>query len=155
MDWGGTESGMQPGRKHCKAIMSLDGDYTNVGVALVYEGNPGTDVGPYVSTGNYCKANTSQPDHYNQFIVGTVWRDLNGNNRYDPGEGIGGVTVTSNAGTFYAVTSQSGGYAIPVTMAPGTYQVVFSGGAGGTQSLTMAIFSFLKGTSAVLPHQFN
>jgi len=80
---------------------------------------------------------------------------LNGNNRYDPGEGIGGVTVTSNAGTFYAVTSQSGGYAIPVTMAPGTYQVVFSGGAGGTQSLTMAIFSFLKGTSAVLPHQFN
>jgi len=143
IDWGGTEGGMQTGRGHRKAIMSLDGDYTNAGVALVYEGNPGTEVGPYVSTGNYCKANTSQPDHYNQFIVGTVWSDLNGNNRYDPGEGIGGVTVTPNAGTFYAVTSQSGGYAIPVTMAPGTYQVVFSGSAGGTKSLTIGSTSAL------------
>ena len=30
MDWGGTEGGMQTGRGHRKAIMSLDGDYTNV-----------------------------------------------------------------------------------------------------------------------------
>jgi len=47
MDWGGTESGMQPGRKHCKAIMSLDGDYTNVGVALVWSGRPGKAVDNY------------------------------------------------------------------------------------------------------------
>ena len=130
---------MQTGRGHRKAIMSLDGDYTNVGVALVYENNPGTSVGPYVTTGNYCRANTSYADHYNQFIVGTVWRDLNGNSQYDPGEGIGGVTVTPNAGTYYAVTSASGGYAIPVTMAAGTYPVTFTGsGVSETKSVTIA-----------------
>jgi hypothetical protein len=53
------------------------------------------------------------------------------------GEGIGGVTVTPNAGTYYAVTSASGGYAIPVTMAAGTYQVTFSGNAVGTKNLTI------------------
>jgi hypothetical protein len=144
IDWGsGTVDGMQTTRGHRKAIMSLDGDYTNVGVALVYENNPATSVGPFVSTGNYCKANTSYPDHYNQFIVGTVWRDLNGNNRYDPGEGIGGVTVRPSAGTYYAVTSAAGGYAIPVTMAPGTYPVTFAGGAGGTKSVTIGSGSAL------------
>lgn len=139
IDWGsGTADGMQTNRGHRKAIMSLDFAYSNVGVALVYENNPGTSVGPYVTTGNYCRANTFYADHYNQFIVGTVWRDLNGNNIYDPGEGIGGVTVTPNAGTYYAVTSASGGYAIPVTMAAGTYPVTFSGNASGTKSVTIA-----------------
>ena len=96
-------------------------------------------VGPYVTTGNYCKAITSYADHYNQFIVGTVWRDLNGNSQYDPGEGTGGVTVTPNAGTYYAVTSAGGGYAIPITMAPGTYPVTFTGsGISETKSVTIA-----------------
>ena len=136
IDWGsGTADGMQTGRGHRQAIMSLDGAYSNVGVALVYDPLPG--VGPYVATGNYCSANPSS-DHYNQFIVGTVWRDLNGNSQYDPGEGIGGVTVTPNAGTYYAVTSAGGGYAIPVTMAAGTYPVTFSGNASGTKSVTIA-----------------
>ncbi len=145
IDWGsGTADGMQTGRGHRQAIMSLDpNNYTNVGVALVYENNPGTSVGPYVTTGNYCKAITSYADHYNQFIVGTVWRDLNGNSQYDPGEGIGGVTVTPNAGTYYAVTSASGGYAIPVTMAPGTYSVTFTGSASGTKNLTIGSTSAL------------
>ena len=144
IDWGGgTVDGMQTGRGHRKAIMSLDGDYTNVGLALVYENNPATSVGPYVTTGNYCRANTSYADHYNLFIVGTVWRDLNGNNRYDPGEGLGGVTVRPSAGTYYAVTSAAGGYAIPVTMAPGTYPVTFSGAVSGTGNATIGSTSVL------------
>lgn len=144
IDWGtGTVDGMQTNRGHRKAIMSLDGAYTNVGVALVPESSSATQVGPYVATGNYCQANTSYGDHYNAFIVGTVWRDLNVNNRYDPGEGLGGVTVYPSVGTYYAVTSASGGYAIPTTMSPGTYPVTFSGAVSGTRNVTTGSTSVL------------
>ena len=60
-------------------------------------------------------------NHYNQFIVGTVWNDIDWDGMYDPNEGIGGVTVTPDSGTYYAITSNSGGYAIPVTMAAGNH----------------------------------
>jgi hypothetical protein len=117
---------MQPGRGHRMAVMSVDGDYTNVGIALVGEQNPSTQVGPLVATGNYCRADTNYAGHYNRFLVGTVWEDLNGNNRYDPGEGKANIKVMPDHGMYYAVTSNSGGYAVPIT-SPGTYHVVFSG----------------------------
>jgi hypothetical protein len=47
---------------------------------------------------------------------------------YDPGEGLGGVTVMPAQGGFYAVTAAGGGYAIPI-LASGTYDVAFSGGS--------------------------
>jgi len=126
IDWGGNDgTGMQAGRGHRKAIMSVDGDYTNVGIAAVAESDDTTNVGPLVITGNYCKAATGYNDHFNVFIVGTVWRDKNGNNRYDPGEGITGVQVTPDSGSWYAVTGDSGGYAFPV--ADGSYSVTFHG----------------------------
>jgi hypothetical protein len=148
IDWGGTPppngDGMQAGRGHRQAIMALDGAYSNVGVAVVADTNPGATVGPYVVTGNYCAANTSKPDHYNNFIVGTVWQDLNHNALYDPGEGIGGVTVTPASGTYYAVSGAAGGYAIPVTMAAGTLNVTFFGaGISATRPVTVGTASVL------------
>ena len=144
IDWGndgGDGSGMQPDRGHRKAIMSLDGDYTNVGIAVLPESNPGTAVGPQVITGNYCRANTAAADHYNRFIVGTVWTDSNSNSLYDPGEGIAGVTAMPDMGGFYAVTSDSGGYAIPITSG-GTYTITFSGSAiSGTVDRSIAVSS--------------
>ncbi|MEZ4663139.1 MAG: hypothetical protein R2911_36790 [Caldilineaceae bacterium] len=77
---------MQNGRGHRMGIMALDGNYTNAGIAIVAEDNPNTQVGPYVATANYAEA-ADKPDHYNQFIVGTVWSDDNANQQYDPGEG--------------------------------------------------------------------
>ena len=142
IDWGsdgGDGSGMQPSRGHRKAIMAIDGDYVNVGLAAVSESDPGTFVGPQVITGNYCLANSSAADHYNRFIVGTVWTDTNSNSQYDPGEGIAGVTAMPDQGGFYAVTADSGGYAIPVTAA-GTYTVSFSGSAiTGTVDRSIAV----------------
>ncbi|MGA6925013.1 MAG: hypothetical protein WBY88_04980 [Desulfosarcina sp.] len=127
IDWGeGDGTGMQPDRGHRQAIMSMDGDYTNVGLAVVAENDAATDVGPLVTTGNYASADTRQADHFNRFLVGTVWRDRNQNERYDPGEGTGGVTVRPEPAFYYAVTSASGGYAIPLLEA-GTYAVSFSG----------------------------
>ena len=86
IDWGyGDSTGMQPGRGHRMALMSDDGNYTNVGLAAVSESDSSTQVGPLVVMGNYCQANTSATDHYNRFLAGTVWTDSNDNGLYDPG----------------------------------------------------------------------
>jgi hypothetical protein len=126
IDWGVGPDGMQDPPGHRNAIMSVNGNYANVGYAVVAESNPNSNVGPLVITGNFCYADTGFANYYNQFLVGTVWTDSNGNDQYDPGEGIGGVSVTPGQGTYYAVTAKSGGYSIPITSA-GTYQVTFSG----------------------------
>jgi hypothetical protein len=92
---------MQVGRGHRMATMSVDGAYTNVGIAAIHETDRATQVGEYVTTENYCYTNESAADHFNVFIVGTVWHDANGNgngngngnDQYDPGEGIGNVRV--------------------------------------------------------------
>jgi hypothetical protein len=141
IDWGYGANGMQDGRGHRKAVMSLDAAYTNVGLALVYEDDPDTEVGLYVSTGNYCGA-AVVPNGHNRFIVGTVWEDLDSDGMYDPGEGIGGVTVMPDSGTYYAVTGNSGGYAVPITAA-GAYQVTFSGAAGGAEAVVVGADSVL------------
>jgi len=131
VDWGGSDgTGMQTGRGHRLAIMSIDGDYANVGLAAVPEANTATGVGPLVVTGNYAYAATSYPDHYNRFLVGTVWEDLDGNDRYDAGEGIADVDVVPSVGSYFAVTGAAGGYAIPLpeAVAAGPVAVSFSGG---------------------------
>ena len=131
VDWGGSDgTGMQAGRGHRLAIMSIDGDYTNVGLAAVLETSSATSVGPLVVTGDYAYAATSYPDHYNRFLVGTVWEDMDGNNRYDAGEGIAGVDVVPSVGSYFAVTGAAGGYAIPLPAAveAGPVAVSFSGG---------------------------
>jgi hypothetical protein len=130
IDWGpddGSGTGMQSPPGHRLAIMSIDGNYTNVGYAAVPESDFATDAGPLVISGNFCQANTSATNHYNRFLVGTVWSDDDGDDFYDPGEGIGGVTVMPDQGAYYAVTADAGGYAVPITQ-PGTYEVTFSGG---------------------------
>jgi len=143
IDWGGNDgTGMQTGRGHRMAIMSVDGNYTNVGFAMVPENNPNTSVGPLVTTGNFCGANSYYPDHYNQFIVGTVWRDNNSNARYDPGEGVGNVKVEPNLGEYYAVTANSGGYTIPV-QSSGLYTITFSGAANSVVTVTINSVSLL------------
>ena len=144
IDWGPGSDGTQDPPGHRNAIMSVSGNYTNVGYAVVAESNPATHVGPQVITGNLCYANTWCANHYNRFLVGTVWIDSNGNGQYDPGEGIGGVRVEPDQGDFFAVTANSGGYAIPITAA-GDYTVTFSGsmiaipgqphGHGGSEQL--------------------
>lgn len=128
IDWGaGGTGGMQAGRGHRVAIMSSIGNLTNVGLALVPEINPLTEVGPLVFSGAYCTADTSWPAHYNRFLVGTVWRDTNNNSRYDAGEGVNNVRVQPSNGTFHAITGIAGGWAIPAT-AVGAVTVTFSGG---------------------------
>lgn len=145
IDWGEDippdDDGMQKGRGHRLAIMAIDGNYTNVGIAMVPESNPDTNVGPIVTTGNYCEA-YSTTDHYNRFIVGTVWQDANGNDMYDEGEGIANVKVMPDSGTYYAIVADSGGYAIPIT-ASGQYTVTFSGAVNAIRTVNVGSESVL------------
>ncbi|MCK5922238.1 MAG: hypothetical protein KAG66_14940, partial [Methylococcales bacterium] len=81
IDWGDGPGGMQQGRLHRLGIMSLDGIFSNVGIASIRETNSNTRVGPWVTTGNFCDVDDTRVDHHNRFIVGTVWEDKNKNGR--------------------------------------------------------------------------
>jgi hypothetical protein len=63
------------------------------------------------------------------FLLGVVYRDSNKDGTYSVGEGLSGVTIMPMGANFYAVSSTSGGYAIPITGLTGTLNVTFSGGA--------------------------
>lgn len=149
IDWGpGDGTGMQPDRGHRLAVMAIDGDYTHVGLAVVAETNPANAVGPMVVTGNYGRAAENGVDHFNAFLVGTVWQDTNKNSRYDPGEGYGSVMVQPSQGAYYAMTAAGGGYAIPVT-ASGALTVRFSGGGIPDASRNVTV----NGSSVLLDYQ--
>jgi len=135
IDWGNGPFGMQDPPGHREAIMGVwpyaGPGMTNVGLAMVAENDQQTQVGPLVFSGAYCQAGGS--DH-NRFLVGTVWRDFDMDGDYDEGEGLAGVTVTPDQGTYYAITGEAGGYAIPITAA-GSYAVNFAGGGLGAGSI--------------------
>ena len=136
IDWGpDTPDGMQVGRGHRMGLMSASHDYySNVGLAMedALESNSN---GPIVTAINYAEANTSWTNHYNRFLVGTVWDDANSNGLYDASEGKSDVTITPNKGDFYAVTADSGGWAFPATVS-GTYVLTFAGAAIGSDVVT-------------------
>ena len=143
VDWGNSENGMQNGRAHRTALMM--GQMANAGIAFVAQPDENLSIGPNVVTINYAIAQTFYTNHYNRFVVGTVWHDANTNRLYDPGEGCGDITVTPDHGPYYAITGDAGGYAIPITTA-GVYTLTFSGGAlasNHTTSVTVDTHSVL------------
>lgn len=84
------------------------------------------------------------------FLVGVVYTDLDADGFYNPGEGAGGITVMPAVGLNFAVTSASGGYAIPLqNLPPGTTSInlTFSGGALGTRTVGRTVT--LNGTKNV------
>jgi hypothetical protein len=74
------------------------------------------------------------------FITGVVYQDKNANARYDIGEGIGGSTVMPDKGNWYAVSSASGGFAIPAQANSGVYKLSITTGrlAGQNAEVTVA-----------------
>ncbi len=72
------------------------------------------------------------------FLIGTVYRDDDKNNEYTPGEGFANVTVTPSVGEYYAVTSSSGGYAIPVQKNVGSVKLTIS--QPGTDFTTTTVY---------------
>lgn len=138
VDWG------VPSLGHRINIMNIQPNvpivFKECGVAYVPVSNASlTNAFPNVSTQNFGSTFT---DGNTPYLVGVVYRDLNSDNFYTEGEGRGGVTVMPDVGTFFAVTSASGGYAIPLkNLPPGTtsVNVTFSGGgvASTTRNITL------------------
>ncbi len=133
VDWGPGTGGMQVPPGHRYNIHNAT--FREIGVGVV-DGVNGS-VGPQIVTQDFATKQSDTP-----IITGVVYYDFNGNNFYDPGEGIGGVTVTVNGSSYYAVTADSGGYAIPVTT-NGNYTVTFSA-PGLTTTQRIATVSSLR-----------
>jgi hypothetical protein len=131
VDWGVPDLG------HRKAIMDTEEDKTDfveIGIGI-------EDVGvqpPQGQVGRYVVAEVFGVRSGVRYIVGVVYSDANTNGFYDPGEGIPGVTIMPDAGQFFAVSSSSGGYAIPV-MSAAVLNITFSGGPFGTGVIRQAV----------------
>lgn len=120
VDWGEEN---QKVLGHRSNIMNFNNSvYTEIGIGITFNGKGLMQgwVGPYVVTQDF--GLRSQ-----RYILGVVYIDKNNNNFYDIGEGVAGVTVKPSRGSFHAVSSASGGFAIPYA-GPGSVTVVASGG---------------------------
>lgn len=103
-------------RNHLLGIDDFNRDHREIGVGHAFNGNA------YYR--NYWVVHATRSSPADMFLTGVVFRDDNGNRRYDPGEGLGGVSVA--AGPFNTVTNAAGGWSIKVPA--GTYTVTASGG---------------------------
>jgi uncharacterized protein YkwD len=92
----------------------------------------------------YTVQNFGRQTNSTPFITGVVYQDTNGNGFYDPGEGIGGIRVGVTGANFFAVTSSSGGYSVPVPAVNASYTVTFSGGLVPTTQKTATIAGLLN-----------
>ncbi len=113
-----------PGMGHRHNLLNFDPTdpiFTEVGLGVIHGGNGYPDVGTIVTTEDF-------GERTQHFILGVAYSDRNSNHFYDIGEGDSGVKITVSSGTsYYAVTSGSGGYAIPYS-GSGSVQVTASGG---------------------------
>lgn len=113
--------GMQNGAGHRTNIHN--GDYKEVGIGVVNGTNTvdGETVGPQLVTQNFGDPGSAT------YVTGVVYEDLNGNDFYDIGEGRSGVRVDIAESAYYAISSTSGAYSLPVND-DGIYAVDFTGG---------------------------
>jgi len=130
VDWGNEAT---LGHRH--NIMNYapeDGIYTEIGIGVIHEDKPATQVGPLVVTEDF--GNKTSP-----FLLGVVYTDKNGNGFYDMDEGISGVKITPSIGNYYAVSSTSGGYAIPMTGLSGSVTLTATVPGQGTMTKTVTL----------------
>jgi len=120
LDWGVGVSGIQNPPGHRNTIHS--GDFREVGVSVILGRNTkGTNsVGPIVVSQEFASPAANKP-----LLSGVVYYDLDGDQFYDIGEGLGGIEITVAGLNDSAVSANSGGYTIPLP-GNGTFQVTFS-----------------------------
>ncbi|MBI3414494.1 MAG: hypothetical protein HY043_04100 [Verrucomicrobia bacterium] len=126
-----------PGRGHRENLMRGAFREIGIGVKTGVFSTQGFDLNTVMATQDFGTTGANP----GPLLIGVVYRDANGDGAYSVGEGVAGVTVTPASGTFYALTSTSGGYAIPVGRTSGTLQVTFSGGTLGapvTRTVTLS-----------------
>ncbi|MFB0611671.1 CAP domain-containing protein [Aurantiacibacter poecillastricola] len=135
VDWGNGPNGMQNPAGHRISIMNPV--YTEIGIGVIIENNPATQVGPQVTTQNFGNRGKS-------FLLGVAYGDSDGNDFYSRGEGLAGLSITQ--GGARATSTSSGGYAFEVTRSS---NVVFTLTGGGLVApATLAFDSFDENVKA-------
>ncbi len=124
IDWGNTPTGIQNPAGHRNSIMN--NNFREVGISIIPENDPSTDVGPLVITQNF----GNRFSFGNSWLLGVAFDDQTlDDDFYTPGEGLAGINVTAvNLATnqsFNTTTWNSGGYQLQLP--DGTYQISFSG----------------------------
>ncbi len=113
VDWENSDLGH---RHNIMNFASTDAIFNEVGIAILDSSDP-TGVGPILITEDFGRRMIDKffTAPYT-FVLGVVYTDSNKNGLYDIGEGDSDVTITLSSGSsYYAVTTGSGGYAIPYT----------------------------------------
>lgn len=120
VDWGATSTGIQDPPGHRNSL--IDNLYTEAGFSIVEESDPSTAVGPQVVTQHLATQNTGT----DEWLLGVVYRDMDDNDFYSIGEGLGGLTVNVSGDGFSTSvqTGFAGGYQALVPQ-QSTYNVEF------------------------------
>ncbi len=110
--------GMQNGAGHRANIHNDTFKEIGIGVLDMVDGE--AEVGPQIVTQDF-----GNPGNV-AFVTGVVYEDINGNNFYDLGEGRSGVRVDVAESPYFAISTESGAYSIPMSE-DGFYSVEFTG----------------------------
>jgi hypothetical protein len=118
-----------PGLGHRENLINFGNYvYSEIGIGIIHGFGSGgimtngQNDGPIITTEDFGHIQG------NVFITGVVYGDDNSNQFYDVGEGISGATITVSGSSNSAVSSTSGGYAIPFTQGQGAVTVTATGG---------------------------
>jgi uncharacterized protein YkwD len=114
----------EPGRGHRLNILNPSFREIGIGIETGVFAQSGHNYNTVMITQDLAESDADK----GPFLVGVVYRDSNADGFYSVGEGTQGVTVMPAVGTYYAVSSSSGGFAIPISGLSGTLQVTFSQG---------------------------
>lgn len=132
VDWGEEN---QKVLGHRSNIMNFNNAvYTEIGIGITYNGKglSSGSVGPYVITQDFGIGSQ-------RYVTGVVYDDKNKNGFYDIGEGIPNVKIVPNRGSFYTVTSTSGGYAFPYSGGSSLTVVASEGGLAASISKNISV----------------
>lgn len=143
VDWGNGPNGMQdpPGHR----LSTMNADYREIGIGVVAESDPATQVGPFVVTENY-----GLRQHSPQvFLLGVAYADGDSDGFYSLGEGRPGMLVSSAGANNH--TTPSGGYALE--LAAGSRSITFSG--AGLEMPMVVSANLPDGTNAKLDARGN
>ena len=134
IDWGNGPHGLQSPAGHRDNLMA--GIFDEIGISII-DAPAGKSVGPMLVTQDFGSRRGQNP-----FVLGAIYDDRNKDGTYEPGEGIGNVTVVASgkAGTFVTTSRSAGGY--QMQLPAGTYSLVASGdslkGLASIGSVTIA-----------------
>lgn len=127
IDWGQAVPAGQtrPFVGHRLNLMGFDlspgRDYREVGVGVVEDSDQGTQVGPRIVTIDFGKPSNGQ-----HFVTGVCYDDLDHDGAWSRGEGVAGVRIDVEGSQYFAISSATGAYALPIP-STGTIRVTAAG----------------------------